>query len=76
MLNKLKQFRTVSGETQQESAQRLNISISKYQKAEQGVQGVSDDLKIRMAIHFNTTVEAIFFSNTITNSNIKVKVKQ
>lgn len=68
-MNKLKKFRMISGETQKESAEKLGISISKYQKAEQGIQGVSDKLKIRMAKHFNTTVELLFFDFTITNSN-------
>lgn len=68
-MNELKKFRTISGETQKESAENLGISLSKYQKAEQGIQGVSDRLKIKMAIHFNTTVEALFFSHNITNSN-------
>lgn len=70
-MNELKKYRMILGETQKESAENLGISISKYQKAEQGIQGVSDKLKIKMAKHFNTTVEVLFFSHTITNSNSK-----
>lgn len=71
MLNRLKEFRTFLGETQQESAQNLDISTSKYQKAEQSIQGVSDGWKIKMADHFNTTVGVLFFEDIITNSNNK-----
>ncbi|MFC6324002.1 helix-turn-helix transcriptional regulator [Companilactobacillus baiquanensis] len=71
-MNKLKEYRNILGETQQESAERLNISISKYQKAEQGIQGVSDSLKIKMANHFNTSVGVLFFGENITYSDKKV----
>lgn len=75
MNNKLKYFRSKIGETQQETAQKLGLSISKYQKAEQGAQGVSDHLKIKMAKYFGTTVGVLFFDETITNSNNKQIVK-
>ncbi|GEO63974.1 helix-turn-helix transcriptional regulator [Companilactobacillus nantensis] len=70
-MNQLKKFRLSLGETQRESAEKLGISISKYQKAEQGIQGVSDKLKVKMANHFKTTVEILFFENYITYSDNK-----
>ncbi|WP_182437987.1 helix-turn-helix transcriptional regulator [Bombilactobacillus bombi] len=68
-MSKLKHYRKMFNQTQQEVANNLGISISTYAQAERGQKGVSDKLKIKMAKYFHTTVGILFFGDTITNSN-------
>lgn len=70
---RLKTVRRRNNETQEELARAIGVSVSKIQKAEQGRQGLSDPLKVKIAEHYHQTVGYIFFDDPITNSNNPVK---
>lgn len=68
---RLRQVRNEYGETQEEAAIAVNISLSMFQKVEQGIKNASDPVKERIAEHYNLTVGYIFFDEPITYSNKK-----
>ena len=59
---KLYNLRKKKGETQAEVAKSLGISLSAYNSYETGNRVPRDDVKERIAEHFNRTVQFIFFS--------------
>lgn len=59
---RLKEIREGKNETQVETARVLELSISQYQKIEQGIRGSSDSTKIKISKHFNLPVGYIFFN--------------
>ncbi|MFL2133054.1 helix-turn-helix domain-containing protein [Desemzia sp. FAM 23990] len=68
----LKKEREALGKTQKEVAEETGISYSMIQLLEQGRRSGSDQTKIKLANYYGTTVEYLFFSNNITQSNKKV----
>ncbi|WP_282803657.1 helix-turn-helix transcriptional regulator [Secundilactobacillus kimchicus] len=67
----LREARLSRGESQQELATAVRVSISTIQKFEQGRREMSDKLKIKIADHLGYTVGYIFFGDEITESNRK-----
>lgn len=59
---KLYNLRKKRGETQAEVAESLGISKSAYNMYETGQRTPSDNVKKKIAKHFDRTVQFIFFS--------------
>lgn len=59
---KLYTLRKKRGETQAEVAESIGVSVSSYNFYETGQRTPSDDIKKRLAKHFDRTVQFIFFS--------------
>ena len=59
---KLYELRKKRGETQEEVAEIVGISASAYNSYETGQRTPRDDVKERLAKHFNRTVQFLFFS--------------
>lgn len=59
---KLYNLRKKRGETQADVAKSVGISVSAYGLYEAGQRTPRDDVKKRIADHFNRTVQFIFFS--------------
>lgn len=59
---KLYTLRKKRGETQAEVAESVGVSVSSYNFYETGQRVPSDEVKRRIAKHFNRTVQFLFFS--------------
>lgn len=59
---KLYNLRKKRGETQADVAKSVGVSISSYNFYETGQRNPSDEVKKRIAKHFDRTVQFIFFS--------------
>lgn len=59
--NNLRVFRQARQERPEETAQAVGISRSYLLKIEQGRRTCSTALALRLARHFNTTLDALFF---------------
>ncbi len=59
---KLYELRKKKGETQEEVAESVGISVSAYNSYETGQRTPRDDVKGRLAKHFNRTVQFLFFN--------------
>jgi len=59
---KLYVLRKKRGETQEEVAASVGISVSAYNSYETGQRTPRDDVKARLAKHFDRTVQFLFFS--------------
>ena len=58
---KLYKLRTELGKSRKEVAEDIGISVSALQMYENGQRIARDDIKIKLAEYFNTTVQEIFF---------------
>lgn len=58
---RLKSLREERGLSQEKIAREFDISTSSWTKYEQGIRTPGDDLKIKIAKYFDTTVQSIFF---------------
>lgn len=58
---KLKDLRLKNGETQQQLADAIGVTAMAISKYENGLAVPSDDNKIKIARHYNESVEDIFF---------------
>lgn len=65
---KLKRLRLEKGETQAETALACKITPSAYGMYEIGERIPRDEVKIRIAEHFNRSVAFIFFDKATTKS--------
>lgn len=63
MLTDLKKIRLEKGLTQQEVADKTNISISMLAMMENGYRRGSDETKIKLANFYKKSVESLFFAN-------------
>ncbi len=63
MLTDLKKIRLEKGLTQQEVADKTNISISMLAMMENGYRRGSDETKIKLANFYKRSVESLFFAN-------------
>ncbi|WP_318636155.1 helix-turn-helix domain-containing protein [Ligilactobacillus salivarius] len=63
MLTDLKKIRLEKGLTQQEVADKTNISISMLAMMENGYRRGSDETKIKLANFYKESVESLFFAN-------------
>ena len=63
MLTDLKKIRLEKGLTQQEVADKTNISISMLAMMENGYRRGSDETKIKLANFYKKSVESFFFAN-------------
>lgn len=61
MAEKLSQLRSELGKSQEEVARDLKISTSSLVKYEAGQRTPRDEVKLKIAQYYNTSVEAIFF---------------
>lgn len=59
---KLYELRKKRGETQEEVAESIGISVSAYSAYETGQRVPRDKVKRRLAKHFNRTVQFLFFN--------------
>ncbi|WP_449260462.1 helix-turn-helix transcriptional regulator [Enterococcus casseliflavus] len=67
-MNSLKKARIEKGLSQKEAAKAIGISYSLLVKLENGLRGASDKNKVKIALFYDSTVQDIFFDNSITNS--------
>ncbi|CDI58567.1 helix-turn-helix transcriptional regulator [Lactobacillus helveticus] len=65
MNKKLIKLRIDRGLNQKEAAKKIGISQSMLSSLEQGIRSGSDATKIKIANFYGTSVEYIFFANTI-----------
>lgn len=63
VLTDLKKIRLKKGLTQQEVADKTNISISMLAMMENGYRRGSDETKIKLANFYKRSVESLFFAN-------------
>ena len=63
VLTDLKKIRLEKGLTQQEVADKTNISISMLAMMENGYRRGSDETKIKLANFYKKSVESLFFAN-------------
>ena len=63
VLTGLKKIRLEKGLTQQEVADKTNISISMLAMMENGYRRGSDETKIKLANFYKRSVESLFFAN-------------
>lgn len=63
VLTDLKKIRLEKGLTQQEVADKTNISISMLAMMENGYRRGSDETKIKLANFYKESVESLFFAN-------------
>lgn len=63
VLTDLKKIRLEKGLTQQEIADKTNISISMLAMMENGYRRGSDETKIKLANFYKKSVESLFFAN-------------
>lgn len=68
-MSNLKQERERLNKTQKEVADDTGISYSMIQLVEQGRRNASDKNKIKLAKYYGKSVEHLFFSNNITDSD-------
>lgn len=59
--SRIKELRTMRGETAEDLARSIGISCSAVAMYEIGQRIPRDEIKIRIAEHFNVPVESIFF---------------
>lgn len=76
MLTDLKKIRLEKGLTQQEVADKTNISISMLAMMENGYRRGSDETKIKLANFYKKSVDSLFLQMTITFSVNFVKKQQ
>lgn len=57
----LKRLRTEKNESQEDTAKAAGVSLSSYKAYENGERIPRDEVKVRLAEHFGTTSQAIFF---------------
>lgn len=60
---KLKELREKAGETQSEVAKAVNVEPMSISYYESGMRIPRDEVKIRLAEHFNSSVADIFFAD-------------
>lgn len=76
VLTDLKKIRLEKGLTQQEVADKTNISISMLAMMENGYRRGSDETKIKLANFYKKSVDSLFLQMTITFSVNFVKKQQ
>ena len=65
----LKRLRTEKNETQEDTAKAAGVSLSAYRAYENGERIPRDEVKIRLADHFGTTIKDIFFDGSSIEGN-------
>ena len=63
MNSSLKELRIKQGMTQKEMADKLGITKSSWAMYERGERVPRDEIKVKIAKFFGTTVEPLFFAN-------------
>lgn len=66
---KMKNLRKSINKTAEAVADDLGISISSYNKYEQGIRTPRDEIKERIANYYNSSIASIFIQTNITNSD-------
>lgn len=59
--DKLRELRVKRGLTQEQIAEKLGITKSSWSMYERGERSPRDEVKVRIAYYFRTTVEELFF---------------
>ena len=71
----LKRLRTEKNETQEDTAKAAGVSLSSYKAYENGERIPRDEVKVRLAEHFGTTSQAIFFELNPVGEPTELKQK-
>lgn len=71
---RIRRLRMEAGLTQEQLADKLNISWSMLSKIEIGNKGVSIDLLIEMAVLFDTTLDYIILGREINRDGVKQQI--
>lgn len=71
---RIKELRQQKGLTQEELAERLNISYSMVGKIEIGYTGISIDLLIQLVVLFEVSMEYIILGQEITSRKVKEQI--
>lgn len=72
---RIQKLRKQSGLTQQQLADKLNISVSNIGKIETGRNGFSIDLMIEMAFCFNVSLDYIVLGREMQTDTIKKQIR-
>ena len=72
----LKRLRTEKNETQEDTAKAAGVSLSSYKAYENGERIPRDEVKVRLADHFGTTSQAIFFELNPVGEPTELKRKE
>lgn len=64
----LRELRLKAGETQKQVADAVGITLMAVSQYESGARVPRDEIKIKIASHFNESVENIFFNQKYTKS--------
>lgn len=59
-----------STKSQSEVANAVNVTLSAIKNYEAGLRMPRDEIKIRLAKYFGTSVDSIFFDEDVTNSDV------
>lgn len=71
---RIKELRKQKGLTQEELAEKLNISYSMVGKIEIGYTGISIDLLIQLVVLFEVSMEYIILGQEITSRKVREQI--
>lgn len=71
---RIKELRKQKGLTQEELAEKLNISYSMVGKIEIGYTGISIDLLIQLVVLFEVSMEYIILGQEITSRRVREQI--
>ena len=69
-------LRKGSSMTQEQLAEKLNISTSNLSKIERGVQGASLDLLIEIAVFFGQSLDYVVLGRKLSTDDIRVELHE
>lgn len=68
-------LRKDSGMTQEQLAEKLNISDSMISKIERGAKGVSIDLAIEICVIFNVSLDYLILGKAINVDDVRMQLR-
>ena len=72
---RIQKLRKQSGMTQEQLAAKMNTSISNLGKLERGLQGLSIDLLINLALFFHVSLDYIILGKELQVDTIKTALR-
>lgn len=72
---RIQKLRKQRGLTQQELADQVGITVSNLSKLERGIQGLSIDLLIELAVFFDTSMDYIALGHETQADTVKTMLR-
>ena len=72
---RIQNLRKQKGMTQEQLAEKLNISVSNLGKIETGYSGVSIDLVIEMAMFFGVSLDYLLLGRELQTDDLKRQIR-